>query len=49
MNAVQEEMVSPEVTADYQLMNQKCAEFEELKRLSSEYSDEWLMLSEEDE
>lgn len=49
MTAVQEEMVSPEVTSDYQLMSRKCAEFEELKRLSSDYSDEWLMLSEEDE
>ncbi len=47
MNEVQNEMISPEVTADYVLMNEKCAEFEELKRLSAEYTDEWLELSEE--
>lgn len=47
MNEVQNEMISPDVTADYLLMNEKCAEFEELKRLSAEYTDEWLELSEE--
>ena len=49
MSEVQEEMVSPEVTSDYQLMNEKCAEFEALKKQSSDYSDEWLELSEEEE
>ena len=49
MAAVQEEMTSPEAAADYVLMNEKCAEYEQLKQQSSDYSDEWLMLSEEDE
>lgn len=49
MAKVQEEMISPEVTGDYVLMNEKCAEFEALKQQSSDYSDEWLELSEEDE
>lgn len=47
MQALQEEMASPEVCQNYQLMQEKCAEFEQKKLLSSEYSDEWLMLSEE--
>ena len=47
MQALQEEMASPDVCQDYQLMQEKCAEFEQKKLLSSEYSDEWLMLSEE--
>lgn len=49
MVAVQQEMVSPEVTGDYVLMNEKCAEFESLKKQSSDYSDEWLELCEEEE
>lgn len=47
MQALQEEMASPEVCQNYQLMQEKCAEFEQKKLLSAEYSDEWLMLSEE--
>lgn len=47
MQALQEEMASPEVCQDYQLMQEKCAEFEQKKLLSAEYSDEWLALSEE--
>lgn len=47
MQVLQEEMTSPEVCQNYQLMQEKCAEFEDKKKLSSEYSDEWLMLSEE--
>lgn len=47
MQALQDEMASPEVCQDYQLMQEKCAEFEQKKLLSSEYADEWLMLSEE--
>lgn len=47
MQTLQEEMASPEVCQDYQLMQEKCAEFEQKKLLSAEYSDEWLMLSEE--
>lgn len=49
MAQVQQEMVSPEVTGDYVLMNEKCAEFESLKQQSAEYSDEWLELCEEEE
>lgn len=49
MAVLQEEMSSPEVCTDYQLMHQKCEEFEQLKGLSAEYSDEWLMLSEEEQ
>lgn len=49
MTRVQEEMISPEVTGDYQLMNEKCAKFEALKQQSSDYSDEWLELCEEEE
>ncbi len=49
MAQVQEEMVSPEVTGDYQLMNEKCAEYESLKQQSSDYSYEWLELCEEEE
>ena len=49
MAAVQQEMVSPEVTGDYVLMNEKCAEFESLKKQSSDYSDEWRELCEEEE
>ena len=47
MNALQEEMALPDVCADYQLMQEKCSKFDELKQLSSEYSDEWLLLCEE--
>lgn len=47
MQTLQEEMASPEVCQDYQLMQEKCAEFEQKKLLSTDYSDEWLMLSEE--
>lgn len=47
MQALQEEMASPEVCQDYQLMQEKCDEFEQKKLLSAEYSDEWLALSEE--
>ena len=47
MQDLQEEMASPEVCQDYQLMQEKCAEFEQKKLLSAEYSDEWLALSEE--
>lgn len=47
MMLLQEEMASPEACADYQIMQEKCALFEEKKKLSADYSDEWLMLSEE--
>ena len=47
MQQLQEEMASPEACADYQIMQEKCTLFEEKKKLSADYSDEWLMLSEE--
>ncbi|MGN1135524.1 MAG: ATP-binding cassette domain-containing protein [Oscillospiraceae bacterium] len=47
MQTLQEEMASPEVCQDYQLMQKKCAEYEQKKLLSADYSDEWLILSEE--
>lgn len=47
MKLLQAEMTSPEVCADYVMMNEKCAKYEELKKLSSDYSDEWVMLSDE--
>lgn len=49
MTKLQSDMSSPEVVTDYQLMQEKCSEFEELKKLSAEYSDEWLELCEEEE
>lgn len=47
MNDLQEEMSLPEICQDYQLMQEKCSEFEQKKLLSTEYCDEWLILSEE--
>lgn len=44
MKQLQTEMASPEVCTDYVLMNEKCAEYENLKKLSAEYSDEWILL-----
>ena len=48
MEVVSAEMISPEVTADFKLMNEKCAEYEELKRQSEELTDEWVELCEEE-
>ena len=44
---VSAEMSSSEVCSDYKLMHEKCEEYEALKKLSSDLSDEWLLLSEE--
>ena len=44
---LQEEMADPDVAADYLLLNEKCTEYEDKKRLSSELADEWLMLLDE--
>ncbi len=46
MAAVQQELADPEVCADYQLMQDKCAALEEMKRLCSEYEEEWIELNE---
>lgn len=47
MSVIQQELADPEVCADYQLMQEKCAALEDMKRLCSEYEEEWLALSEE--
>lgn len=47
MSVIQQELTDPDVCADYQLMQEKCAALEDLKRLCSEYEEEWLALSEE--
>lgn len=47
MADVQQELSDPAVCADYQLMQEKCAALEEMKRLCSDYEEEWLTLSEE--
>lgn len=47
MSVIQQELADPEVCADYQLMQEKCGALEDMKRLCSEYEEEWLALSEE--
>ena len=47
MSVIQEELADPEVCADYKLMQEKCAALEDMKKLCSEYEDEWVILSEE--
>ena len=47
MEVIQQELADPEVCTDYQLMQEKCAALEDMKRLCSEYEEEWLALSEE--
>ena len=47
MSALEDDMKDPEIAGDYVRLNEKCTEYEQLKHLSSEYSDEWLELSEE--
>ena len=47
MSVIQAELADPEVCADYKLMQEKCAALEDMKKLCSEYEDEWLTLSEE--
>lgn len=47
MSVIQQELAAPEVCADYQLMQEKCGSLEDMKRLCSEYEEEWLALSEE--
>ncbi len=42
-----EEMASPEVSSDYALLSEKCAELEKLKNDRDNYTEEWLMLCEE--
>ncbi|MCL2053323.1 MAG: ABC-F family ATP-binding cassette domain-containing protein [Oscillospiraceae bacterium] len=45
MAALQSEMSTPEVCADYILMQEKCALYEELKQQASDYTDEWAEIS----
>ena len=47
MAEIQEQLADPEVCADYQLMQEKCAALEDMKKLCSDYEDEWVLLSEE--
>lgn len=47
MSVIQQELTDPEVCADYQLMQEKCGSLEDMKRLCSEYEEEWLTISEE--
>ncbi|MCH5192777.1 MAG: ATP-binding cassette domain-containing protein [Oscillospiraceae bacterium] len=47
MAEIQKQLADPEVCADYQLMQEKCAALEDMKKLCSDYEDEWVMLSEE--
>ena len=47
MAVIQEELADPEICSDYQLMQEKCAELEKIKKLCSDYEDEWVLLSEE--
>lgn len=49
ISELEKEMALPEVCTNFELMNEKCSEFERLKKLSADYSDEWLMLCEEEE
>ncbi len=46
MAAVQQELADPAVCSDYQLMQEKCAALEDMKRLCSEYEEEWIELNE---
>ena len=47
MSIIQEELADPEVCADYKLMQEKCDALENMKKLCSEYEDEWVMISED--
>ncbi|MBR4224881.1 MAG: ABC-F family ATP-binding cassette domain-containing protein [Oscillospiraceae bacterium] len=44
---LQEEMADPDIAGDYIRLNEKCTEYEDKKRLSSDLADEWLMLLDE--
>ena len=41
---LQEEMTLPEIYGDYQVMNEKCKEAENLKSFISDLTDEWMIL-----
>lgn len=47
MEVIQQELADPDVCADYQLMQEKCGTLEDMKKLCSDYEEEWLSLSEE--
>ncbi len=49
ISALEREMADPETASDFELMEQKCAEYEKLKGETTAMTDEWLELSEEDE
>ncbi len=46
MADIQLELADPAVCSDYRLMQEKCAALEDMKRLCSEYEEEWIELSE---
>lgn len=47
MEIIQQELADPNVCSDYQLMQEKCAALEDMKKLCSDCEEEWLTLSEE--
>lgn len=47
MEIIQQELADPDVCSDYQLMQEKCAAFENMKKLCLDYEEEWFALSEE--
>lgn len=44
---LQNEIGSPEIASNYELLSEKCARLEELKDLNEQYMEEWVSLSEE--
>ncbi len=44
---LEEEMLKPEICGDYILMQEKCNTFEAVKSQISEFTDEWIILSDE--
>lgn len=47
MEIIQKELADPNVCSNYQLMQEKCAALEDMKKLCSDCEEEWLALSEE--
>ena len=46
MRSLQEKMALPDIAADYLRMNELCTEYEQLKALCDQYTEEWLEISE---
>ena len=47
MSIIQKELADPDVCSNYELMQEKCVKLEDMKKLCSDYEDEWVLLSEE--